>query len=287
MDPIYSYALKTTINEIRSVSPQVTNAFVFRKDGEIVAKDDDTSEETINNAINIFNEMNEHTEVFGHLENLSVQCSNSQVTFTPCIKDFYLATVSSRETDGKIFYAITRILVPTIIKLVNQLTDSSDSQLIFLEKPKPKAPAKIIEPEPEPEIKQIKPVETKPVQDPIIEPKHEPVKQPEKPPEPVFEPPLVKVPVHQLMVDKLTGILTSSDTVRVDYGILATWSETYEGRNITRVKIETLKMKSVECKVKTIKDNSIKGIIQIPERLLQALELSKGELVMVNPIIQN
>ena len=285
MDPIYSYALKTTINEIKSVSPQVTNAFIFCKDGEIVAQDDNTNEETIKNSIAFFNELTENTDVFGRLESFTVQCSNGQVTFIPCIKDFYLATVSSREIDEKIFYALTKVLVPTIIKLISQLTDSSESQLIFLEKPKPKAPAKQVEPEPE--IQTIPPVETKQVEKQIVEPEPKPVEQQEKTPEIILEPTLPKASVHQLMVDKTSGILSSSDTVRIDCGIVDGWNETYEGRNISRVIVETLKMKKLECKVKPMKDTTIKGIIQIPEKILQALEISKGELVMINPVIES
>ncbi len=278
MDPIYSYALKTTITEIKSVSPEVSNAFIFKKDGEIIAQDDNITEETIKKAIDLFNEMSESTDVFGRLENITIQCSNGQVTFTPCKNDFYLATVSSRETDEKIFYALTRVLVPTIIKLISQLTDSSDSQLIFLEKPKKKTP-KTKPVEQEQEVQPSQPAENKP-----LEP--EPEKPPENP-EPLIEPTLPKAPVNQLMVDKVNGLMVASDTVRIDCGIVASWNETYENKTIRKVKIETLKMKKIECKVKPLKDNSIKGIIQIPEKLLQALELSKGELVMVNPVIEN
>lgn len=285
MDPIYSYALKTTINEIKSVSPQVTNAFIFCKDGEIVAQDDNTNEETINRSIALFNELAENTDVFGRLESFTVQCSSGQVTFIPCIKDFYLATVSSREIDEKIFYALTRVLVPTIIKLISQLTDSSEAQLIFLEKPKPKTFPKQVEPEPE--IQPTMPEETKQIEKQIVEPEPEPVKQPEKTPEPILEPTLPKASVHQLMVDKSSGILSSSDTVRIDCGIVEGWSETYEGKNISKVIVETLKMKKIECKVKPMKDTTVKGIIQIPEKILQVLEISKGELVMITPIIKS
>lgn len=259
MIPIYSYALKSTITEIKNISPEVSSAFVFKKDGEIIAQDDNTTQETINKVINVFNEMTERMDEIGGLENLTIQGSNGQVSFTPCINDLYLATVSSKIADEKILYALTRVLVPTIVKLMNQLTESGEAQLLTLKKAQPEIEA------PEKETQTIEPIFPENID--LI---------------------LPKPPVHQLMIEKIGGLLVPSDTVRIDSEVIANWNELYEGKTIEKVNIETLKMKTTQCKFKPIKEakNPTKGIIQMPEKIQQTLEASKGELVMVKPIIE-
>jgi predicted regulator of Ras-like GTPase activity (Roadblock/LC7/MglB family) len=264
MFPIYSNALKLTINEIKNVSPEVSSAFVFKKDGEIIAQDDNTTVETINDVINVFNEMTQRIDAIGGLENLTIQGSNGQMSFTPCINDLYLATVSSKIVDEKVLYALTRVLVPTIVKLMNQLTESGESQLLTLEKTQLEIEA------PEKEAQ----TGSNQITEPVFSENNDIL--------------LPEPPVHQLMIEKIGGLLASSDTVRIDNEVIANWNELYEGKTIERVNIETLKMKTTQCKFKPIKETKspTKGIIQMPEKIQQTLEAAKGELVMVKPIIE-
>ena len=50
---VYAFALKNTLNEIKNVCPDVSNTFIF-KDNKLVAKDETTTEENINQTINAF-----------------------------------------------------------------------------------------------------------------------------------------------------------------------------------------------------------------------------------------
>jgi len=172
--------------------------------------------------------------------------------------------------DEKAVYAINRVLVPTLVKLLNQLAESSETQLSLEKTPQEKTkPSK---------------VETK-----TKTSKHKTATATVEQPAVIIdsEPYLPEPPVHQLMVEKLGGLLVPSDTVRIDSEVLASWSELYEGKTIYGVSIETLKLKTTKCKFKPIKEtkNPTKGIIQVPERIMLTLEASKGELVMVKPII--
>jgi len=100
---------------------------------------------------------------------------------------------------------------------------------------------------------------------------------------PKIEPILPTAPVHQFMVEKIGGLLVPSDTIRIDGDVLANWDKLYEGKLIEYVIIETLKMKTLKCKFKPIKEkNTTKGIVQFPEKILQTLDVSKGELVMID-----
>ncbi len=270
MIPTNSFTLKAAVNEIKNISPEVSGAFIFKKDGEIIAQDDSTRQETILSAIKVFNEMTKHMDTVGGLEGLTVKGSNSQVCFTPCIDDFYLVTVSSKMADEKIIFAVNRVLVPTLVKLLNQLGENSEAQLL-LEKPQPK--------EPKPSKKETEKKTSK------HKTQTETVEQPAVIMDP--EPYVPEPPVHQLMVEKMGGFLAPSDIVRIDSEVLASWRELYEGKTIYGVSIETLKLKTTKCKFKSIKETKkpTKGIIQVPEKIMLTLEASKGELVMVKPII--
>jgi hypothetical protein len=54
------------------------------------------------------------------------------------------------------------------------------------------------------------------------------------------------------------------------------------------VNIEALDGKKTTCKFKPIKEakSNAKGVIQIPEKILQTLQTEKGKLVMVKPVIE-
>ena len=90
------------------------------------------------------------------------------------------------------------------------------------------------------------------------------------------------------MVEKIGGMLVPADTVRIDADVIAKWIDLYDGKQITMVNIEALDGKKTICKFKAIKEakTSAKGIIQIPEKILQTLQTEKGKLVMVKPVIE-
>lgn len=75
--------------------------------------------------------------------------------------------------------------------------------------------------------------------------------------------------------------------MRIDSEVIAKWHDIYGDKEITQVHIETLEGKAILCGFKPIKEtsNNGKGIIQFPEKVMQALQTSKGKLVMVKPEI--
>ena len=108
------------------------------------------------------------------------------------------------------------------------------------------------------------------------EPRIEPVPEPKT----SFEPFVPSTPVNQFMVEKISGLLVPPDTVRIDGEVMAKWSDLYSGKPILTVNIEALDGKKTTCKVKPIKEtkNNAKGVIQIPEKILQNLRTEKGKL---------
>ena len=102
------------------------------------------------------------------------------------------------------------------------------------------------------------------------------------------EPLLPKPPVNQFMVEKISGLMVSSDTVRIDKEIISGWSNICNDKHIPVVIIEALNGKKAKCKFKPIKDSKYfgKGVIQIPAKIMDILELSQGELIMIQPVLE-
>ena len=93
-------------------------------------------------------------------------------------------------------------------------------------------------------------------------------------------------PTTQLLTERI-GILSSpANIVRVNREVIAKWIEKNNGKQIKKVKIETMKGKNGIWEFRPIRKTArnTSGIIQIPERIMSDLEISKGEIVRVKPI---
>ncbi len=255
-----SFTLQSIINEFKNISPEISSAFMFKKNGKIIANDNTTTEESMNNLINAFLDITEKAEVVGGLENITIQATNSQVSITP-IEDYYLATVSSRAVDQKIIKALTHVFVPTVVKLADQAATAS------IEK----------------ELSQTKKLHSTAKKGVSTKIKEETATEPDEAVDQILPQP----PVNQFMIEKISGIFPSQDTVQIDNTIISEWTELYGDKKIVLVNIETLTGKTTKCKFKPIKEARFKGkgVIQVPEKILQTLQTSKGTLVMVKPVI--
>jgi hypothetical protein len=321
----YTETLQPIIDEFKTISPETTNTLIFEKDGKVVANTKETTEDQTKILINNFNIIAAAAETIGEIENLTIQGADSQLNITS-INRLYLATVSSRTANPEIVKSLTQVMVPTVVRLIDQIASQPEGNQLpepfeIEEKPIEKMVLPVeeetsIEPSPELEPSYEDQIEDSPIEEtnlpvedepsikssPEPEPSYEdqieenpieetvlPVEdEPTSEPQPSYEPLLPATPVNQFMVEKIGGLLVHSDTVRIDGEVLANWIELYDGKNITMVEIEALDGKKTTCKFKPIKDgkNSSKGIIQIPEKILQALEIEKGKLVMVKPVIE-
>jgi len=260
-----STPLQTIIGEFKNISPELTSAFIFKKDGEILASTEAITEEQAKRLGAAYNDIVDQAEVIGGLEALTIQGVGGQLNVT-FMNNCYVVTVSSLAADEKMVKALTCVIVPTVMKLLDQISPAlPNNQLFDSEKS---------------EIKQVE--ET-------VQPPEEPA-----PMEPVSDVPAVtsepifpKPPVNQFMVEKLEGLLVASDTVRVDKDVVAKWGDLYGDKEITQVNVETLEGKAVICKFRPMKeaDGNAKGIIKIPDKILQILRTGEGKLVIVKPVI--
>ncbi len=265
MTEAYLTALQTVINEFKNITPEITNTFIFNKDGEIVASTETTTENQNKKLITAFNDIADLAENIGGIETLTIQGSDSQLSVTS-MNNRYLVNVSSRAADEKIVKMLTSVIVPTVVKLVDQISELSGNEL-----PQAKEP-------------EVKPVEEIVLPDEQTT-QSEPI--PDMPTSFSSEPMLPEPPVNQFMIEKIGGLLVPCDIVRVDNEVIAKWHDIYGDKEITQVHIETLEGKAIICGFKPIKEASRngKGIIQFPEKVMQALQTSKGKLVIVKPEI--
>jgi len=269
---VYSFALKNTLNEIQNICPDIKNSFIFREDGEIIAGDENTPEKTIIKVMDSFDGILEKADAIGGVNSITLESSEGRVNVS-CMNDLYLVTVTSKNADKKYVNTVTHVLIPTILKLLEKIT-----------------PAPLKNTLPEPKIKPQIPTITeneRPTQEPEEERQIEEPKSP-LPPEAESQAVLPEPPVNQFIVENIGGLLVPTDTVRIDNETLSQWQELYEDRRIEEVEIETFGGQTTQCKIKPIKDSKYegKGIIQMPEKIQTILEIRKGELVRVKPIIQ-
>lgn len=264
MTEAQSNPLQTIMDEFKNLSPETTNALIFKNNGQTIANTQSTTQDQTRKLILNFGSIESQAQSIGGIESLTIHAAECQVNIT-AIDSFYLATVASRSANQEIVRSLTQVVVPTVVRLIDQIASGPKatpvSEPISLEEETKKEPVL-------------------PTQEPQIEPISEP--------QPPYEPFLPKTPVIQFMVEKIGGLLVQADMVRIDADVIANWSNLYEGNQITMVNIEALDGKKTTCKFKPIKEakSNAKGVIQIPEKILQTLQTEKGKLVMVKPVIE-
>ena len=262
MTEAYTAPLQKVIGEFKNISPDIVSAFVFKKNGDINASNEASSEDQIKKLITTFNNISNQAEFIGDVQALTIQGVDRQLRID-CINTRYIATVYSIGSDQGVVQALTHVIVPTVTDLIDQVTPQAF----------PTEPQQIIDLQDEPNEQEVFPL-----YQPIVEVSASSLLS--------LEPPLPDPPANQLLVEKIGGLLAPSDTVQIDSGVIAKWSDLFEGRRITQLRIETLEGRAITCKFRALKaSGKAKGIIQIPEKILQALQTSKGNLVIIKPVI--
>ena len=254
----YSFALKNALTEIGNICPEVKLSFIFNQEGKVLAEAQ-KGECNIEKIVSDFEEIFQKSHVVGGINSLTIDAKKGKVIISNIQEGVYLATVTSKNVDMKYLETVSRVLIPTVLKLLEKIAPAP------LKKPIPEKNVAVKEESQEKTIEKIA--------ESTIEEKVEP------------EMPLV--PTNQLIVDTFGGLLVRHDTVKIDSEILSQWSEMLDKKNINLVEIETFEGKTAQCKVKPIKDTKLKGkgIIRIPEKLCELLDIKKGELVRVRPAI--
>jgi len=272
---IYTTALNNVLDEMRKVCPDIQHAFIYNENGELIAGETETPQKVTNRIINAFDEILERAEAIGGVEAITLNGSMGTVKLYH-FNGHYLVAVYSAKAEVGYVDTVVRVLVPTVLKVLEKLSPTPlknvaepESEPLGLEKPQEEGLAE-------------KPAEEFPAKE--SKPEAEPAFTPEKLQE---LPSSLEVPAVQLIVENIGGLLVPSDTVRVDSETLSNWESAFEGKKIEYVEIETFDGKTARYKVKPIKDSKYagKGVVQIPKKAQLTLEIKKGELVKVKPVM--
>jgi len=265
---VYSFVLRNTLTEITNACPDIQNIFLFKEDGDIISGEEKAQEEAAVHTVNALDEVLEKTKALGGMENMSLEGTKGTVNVSR-LNDFYLVTVVPKNSDLKYVNVFTNVLLPTVLNLLDKIAPALNRNN---------------QSETENEEAQVRPA---------IEPNEESTeetveKQEHETTEAGPEKILPEPQVNQFIVENVGGLFASSDTVRIDADTLSQWTELYEDKKIEEATVETFGGKSVRCKLKPLKNAKLegKGIIQIPEKIQQTLDVRKGELVRVKPVIE-
>ena len=270
---VYAFALKNTLDEMQKACPEIKNAFVLDQNYTIIARDENTTEETLSQAVQALNEMFGKADAIGGVDDLTIEGINGRMNVSR-MDEIFLVTVTSRKVNLKYVNTVTHVLVPTVLKLIEKLNPGPlKSNLI--------EPEQKLEDEPENST-------VEQAAEPIQEEPTKAEEQAETPHDESMEKIVAEPPANQFLVEEMKGLLSPSDTVRIDNSVIEKWSEFYQDKTIAEADVETFSGKSVRCKIKPIKDAKLEGQgkVQIPGKLQLVLDIKKGELVRVKPVVE-
>jgi hypothetical protein len=270
---VYAFALKNTLDEMQKACPEIKNAFVLNQNHTIIARDENTTEETLSQAVEVLNEMFGKADAIGGVDDLTIEGINGRMNVSR-MDEIFLVTVTSRKANLNYVNTVTHVLVPTVLKLIEKLDNGPLKNNLIESEQK-------LETDPENST-----VEQAAESGQEEEEKAE--EQAETPHEESMEKIMAEPPANQFIVEEMKGLLSPSDTVRIDNSVIEKWNELYEDKTIEEADVETFGGKSVRCKVKPIKDAKLEGQgkVQIPGKMQLVLDIKKGELVRVKPVVE-
>jgi hypothetical protein len=269
-----AFALKNTLKELKNACPELSNALILGSNRKIIAKDEKTDKETATRATEAFGALTEKTDAIGGFESIIIQAATGHIKVDR-VNGFYLATVTSKEGDQKYVNAVTRVTIPTVLKTIKKVHSSFPEEVGEPDLGEYEFPEETTS-DTENNDENASEGANETITAELIEEKTEP------------DPSLPDPPVTQFMIETLGGLRASSDTVRIENALILQWKDLFGSKKIREVDVETLDGKTTRCKFKPIKSSKHegKGVIQMPLKMQLTLQASKGELVMVKPIIE-
>ena len=269
-DQAYELALRNTLTEIRNVCPDVQTSFLFDQQATVIAADADTLGPTAEKVVGSLEGILDKVDTIGGLSSIVVEGTKGKVHISR-VDDLYLTLITSKKADMKYLQTITSVLVPTVMKLLDNLGYGNLGRTptpTFVEQPKIKLDDELKEEDEEVEE--------------AIDEVEEKIKEDSKDKMPEFE-----LPSSQLIVESFGGFLARGDTVEISEEVMSKWVEDSKDGKINHVEVEAFNGQAKQCRVKALGESKLENsaIIRIPEKICQTLDIKKGELVRVKPVI--
>lgn len=117
---VYAVALKSALNEIEKICPDVSCSFIFTRDGTIVAGDSEANEERMEKMVRSFQSIVEKADGIGGLQALLVEGKKGDVHLSR-INDMYITLVTSKNADTTLLKSVTRVIFPIVLKLLESI----------------------------------------------------------------------------------------------------------------------------------------------------------------------
>jgi hypothetical protein len=244
-------ALRNALSEIRNVCPDITSTFVFEENGKIVTEDQEIPELAMNNTQEAFRALSEKADVIGGIDSVTFHGSDSKANITR-FNNFYVTNVASNEANEKTVTNLTRVMIPTMLRLLQDIYPLSQKTI--------QKTQRAVEIEPE--------ITTNP------------------------EPYIPESQASEFTVETLgfSKFLSDPHMVRIDTALISEWKELYGNEPITQINIQNpISQKTLRCEFNTIKESKYegKGIIQLPEKIQLKIDAQKGTKVLVTPVFKN
>jgi hypothetical protein len=271
----HAFALRDTLNEISNACPDVKNILLFKENGDVI-NTEESLKETGENIVNSLLEVLGEAACLGGIQNINFSGANGIVNVSR-MNEYYLVMVVRKEADLAYLTTLTNMLVPTVLKVLKRIDPTLETTLNEPKNEPTETPSNRMNDQTAESIEIPKQSEQHSARARLPEVSQANTKKI-----------LPEPQVNQFIVEHIGGIFASPDVARIDSNTLSHWKDLYEDQKIEEVNIESFGGKSTRCKIKAIRDTKSegKGIIQIPEKIRQVLEIKKGELVRVKPVIE-
>lgn len=243
-----TFALKNTLDEIKNVCPDISNALIFKENGEILVEDEDITENAVNCAQEIFHTLLEKSTVVGGIESITLGGTESKVNIIR-FNDLYVTTVTSGSADAKTVSNLTKVMIPTTLKIVENIYSLSKNknetqEVIF----RPGLKTRQLE---------------------IIS----------------EEVNVTEFIVENLTV--FGGFMIDQESAYIDRALIVEWKEKYGDQPIMQIMLEAPSTgKTIVCKFQHFRDSKYenRNIVQLPKKIQISLNIQKGTKVLIKPI---
>jgi predicted regulator of Ras-like GTPase activity (Roadblock/LC7/MglB family) len=292
-EEMLNIALRNALAEIKNSITDINWSFILTNDGTVISSDENTVDQNMAKAASSFQVLADKAAAIGGLDNMLITGEKSKVHVSS-INDMYLIAGLNKNADLVYFRTLTNAVLPTVLKVLDSITSISQSPTPF--KSTPPIPYSPIKPAPARPVPSELESEEKEEQ----EAAHEEYAETQELEEPKEPEPLelgtqqrmdargqLEIPSQQLIVDRFSGLMVKADTVQLDADVLKRWSALLNVDEVNEVDIETFIGKTARCKAKLINDSKLegRGLIRIPEKTCQQLDVRRGELVRVKPVV--
>jgi len=279
----YTLAFKNALTEIKNVCPEINRSFILMSNGALIAGDEQAVDPSVERAVRSLQDLAEKTVSVGGLDGLLIDAENGKI-YVSRINSMYLITALSKQTDLTYLRTVSGVILPTILKVLDSISLEVVSPTPL--RSVPRFPSTPFESEPPTPLMEEKAVEetAEEIEAPVSSEARDVLASETESESPKRS---TDLPSQQLIVDKFGGLMVRSDTVQIDLGILQRWGSSLNLKEIREVDVETFSGKTVRCKAKVISDQKLegRGLIRIPEKTCETLEVKRGELVKVKPVV--